>query len=73
MRPIYYQQEASWRTNKLTNARTRCAPVHPNQTASIAAHHAKAQAKLLNLIVIAAIRTAPETSDNFPDSAQFYF
>jgi hypothetical protein len=73
MRPIYQQQEELWRTKKRNNVRTPCAPVHPSKVASIAAPHAKAQARLLNLIAIAAIRTAKETSDYFPDSAQAHF
>jgi hypothetical protein len=65
MRPIYQQQEELWRTKKRNNARTRCVPVHLSQTASIAAHHAKAQARRWNLIATVDIRTAPETSDYF--------
>jgi len=72
MRPIYLQQEELWRTKKRKNARTRFAPVHLSQAASIAAHHAKAQARLWNLTVIVDIRNAPETS-NFPDLAQRHF
>jgi hypothetical protein len=65
MRPIHQQQEESWRTKKRKNARIRFAPVHPSQTASIAALHAKAQARPLSLIAIVDIPTAPETSDSF--------
>jgi len=65
MRPIYQQQEESWRTKKRNNARTRYAPVHPRKVASIAAPHAKAQARPLSLIATVDIPIAPETSDLF--------
>jgi hypothetical protein len=69
MRPIYSQQEELWRTKKRKNAKTQSAPVHLSQAASIAAHHAKAPARLWNLIATVDIRTAPEIS-NFPDLAR---
>jgi hypothetical protein len=73
MRPIYQQQEELWRTKKRTNVRTRCAPVHRNPTATIAAPHAKAPARQSNLIAIVDTRTALETSDYFRALAQLHF
>src|SRR5882762_10794903 len=72
MRPIYSQREELWRTKKRTNARTRSVRVHLSQTASIAARHAKAPARLWNLIAIVDIRSVPETS-NFSELAQCHF
>ena len=73
MRPIYRQQEELWRTKKRNDVRTRFALVHRKKTASIAAHRARARAKRLSWIAIAAIRIVPETSNYFPASAQFTF